>query len=98
MRAINLHRPATPHMGAYRAWLREKTWFQSDDRSSVFAFVNICDALGINPDYVRRCVLKPASTSPPVRVRRYAAKSEEIWMRQRRQPGHALAGPHAAAS
>jgi hypothetical protein len=37
-----------------RAWLRECRWFQSNDRSSPFCFVSICDALGLDVDYVRR--------------------------------------------
>ncbi len=29
-------------------------WFASPDRSEPFAFENVCDALGLDPDYVRR--------------------------------------------
>ncbi len=36
-------------------------WIASDARDWPFAFVNICDALGIDPDYVRSGVLSPFS-------------------------------------
>jgi hypothetical protein len=85
IRAFTLYRPVTPELRAYRSWLRERAWFQADDRTQPFSFVNICDSLGLNPDYVRRCVLQPGGGQRPVRVRRYAAKAEEIWMRQRRE-------------
>jgi hypothetical protein len=68
-----------------RTWQRERAWFQKDDRSRPFAFASICDALGLNADYVRRRVLRPLPMQRPLRVRRYAAKSEEIWHRQRRE-------------
>ncbi len=29
-------------------------WFASRDRSEPFAFENVCDALGLDPDYIRR--------------------------------------------
>ena len=29
-------------------------WFWSPDRDEPFAFENLCDALGLNPEYVRR--------------------------------------------
>jgi hypothetical protein len=29
-------------------------WFASTDRSETFAFENVCDALGIDPDAIRR--------------------------------------------
>jgi hypothetical protein len=31
-----------------------EAWLNSDDRSSLFAFETLCDALGIEPDYLRR--------------------------------------------
>ena len=41
-------------------------WFASDDRSEPFAFENVCDALGIDPDAIRRRLrslraMKPAA-------------------------------------
>jgi hypothetical protein len=29
-------------------------WFVSDDREWIFSFINICDLLGLDPDYVRK--------------------------------------------
>jgi len=29
-------------------------WFASDDREQPFSFANVCDALGLDPDYIRR--------------------------------------------
>ena len=97
IRTLTLHRPAVPNIRAYRVWLRERDWFQTDDRSQLFAFVRICDALGLNADYVRRCVLRPPSGQRPVRVRRYAAKAEEAWLRQRREHRVSPAVSQAAA-
>jgi len=34
-------------------------WFESDDTSYVFAFESICDALGLDASYIRRCLLTP---------------------------------------
>jgi len=86
IRAYTAHKPPTLHLSAYRAWLRERAWFEAEDRSSAFSFVNICEVLGLNEEYVRRCVLLPSDTRP-LPVRRYAAKAEEIWQRQRRDQG-----------
>ena len=41
------------------AELRE--WFESPDRSYVFAFESVCDALGLDPAYVRHHVLDRAA-------------------------------------
>jgi len=30
-------------------------WFASPDRSEPFSFENVCDALALDPHYVRRC-------------------------------------------
>jgi hypothetical protein len=47
--------------------LRElKRWFESTDRSYVFSFESVCDALGLDVGYVRRRVLQ----TEPTRVRR----------------------------
>jgi hypothetical protein len=48
------NRPTARSVRVRRAWLRECRWFQSDDRSSPFCFVSICDALGLDASYVRR--------------------------------------------
>ncbi|MBM4256340.1 MAG: hypothetical protein FJ147_10620 [Deltaproteobacteria bacterium] len=31
-------------------------WFESADTSWFFSFINVCDALGLDPDYVRRAM------------------------------------------
>jgi hypothetical protein len=97
IRACTAHGPATLNLSAYRAWLRERAWFEAEDRSSPFSFVNICEVLGLNEEYVRRCVLLP-SDARPLRVRRYAAKAEEIWQRQRRDQGRLTLVPRAASA
>ena len=91
---------------AHRAWMRDRAWLQSKDQTQPFSFINICNALGFNPDYVRRSVLHLPATGRPVRLYRYAAKVEESWIRQRRmytreagnqrtsQPLPAAAGVH----
>ena len=42
-----------------------RRWFESDDRSYVFSFESVCDALGLDATYVRRRVL--GSQPDPVR-------------------------------
>jgi hypothetical protein len=37
-----------------------RLWFESTDRSYVFAFESVCDALGLDAAYVRHYVLGPA--------------------------------------
>jgi hypothetical protein len=39
--------------------LELRHWFESTDRSYVFAFESVCDALGLDATYVRRRVLGP---------------------------------------
>jgi len=83
MRALLRHWPAaSPH--PTRALLREQAWFKSDDHRHPFSFINICGALGLNADYIRRCVLGRADSRGRLRLRRYAATVEESWLRQRR--------------
>ena len=36
---------------------RDLAWIMSEDRDDVFAFENVCDALGIDPSYLRGEVL-----------------------------------------
>jgi hypothetical protein len=84
IRALTPQRAPQP-LAASRAWLRDRAWLQSEDRSSPFSFVNICDALGLDAGYVRRCILHPSDARRPARVRRYAAKAKESWLRQGRE-------------
>ena len=82
IRALERQWPTAPRIQLQRAWLRDRAWVLADDFSVPFSFVNICGALGIDADYVRRCVLHRPAARPP--MRRYAAKAEESWLRQRR--------------
>ena len=84
IRMVSLHQPAAMHVRAHRAWLRDRAWLLSDDHTQPFSFINICNALGFNPDYVRRSILHLPTTDRPIRLYRYAAKVEESWLRQRR--------------
>ncbi len=95
IRTCQAHRLAAPQVQTYRTGLRERAWFQSEDRSSLFSFVSICEALGLNAEYVRRRVL--CASGAPMRVRRYAAKAEELWQRQRRDQGQLTLVRRAAA-
>ncbi len=70
-----------------RQLLREYQWFASQDRDRPFAFQSICEALGLDADYVRRCVVRDSSSAQPMPVRRYAARVEESWLRQRKHGG-----------
>lgn len=42
-------------------------WVESDDRSWLFSFENICDTLEINADYVRRGLRTWSERKPAVR-------------------------------
>jgi hypothetical protein len=46
---------------------RERGWFLSNDTSSPFSFVSICDALGLDPGYVRRVVFQPRADARSIR-------------------------------
>jgi hypothetical protein len=50
-------RRSTPRQ---RAELR--AWFDSRDGSYVFSFESVCDALGLDAGYVRRCLFGPHAT------------------------------------
>lgn len=87
VRALSLHDSPPLHLRMHKELLKDRAWFLSEDRQRVFSFLNICDSLGLNPDYIRRCVLRRPAESQPIRVRRYAAKAEEAWQRQRKNHG-----------
>ena len=84
IRALRTHRSSAHNLRGSRAWLRDRAWFKAEDLGGPFSFVNICAALGLEADYVRRCVLTPRGPTPRVNVRRYAARAEESWLRQRK--------------
>ena len=49
--------------GARRSQLGEAArWILSDDRRWPYSFVNVCDALGLDPSAVRRAVIGGCST------------------------------------
>lgn len=73
-----LRQPGTRPNTASRVWLAEKRWLDSDEHIWPFAFVSICNALGLDPSYVRRCVFDPAGHMP-MNGRRYAATTEQVW-------------------
>jgi hypothetical protein len=84
IRALQHHRTSAPNLRMSRAWLRERAWLKSNDHLQPFSFVNICSALGLEAEYVRRCVLGPNSPRRHVNLRRYAARVEDSWLRQRK--------------
>ncbi len=48
-------RYARTHGAEARRWFQEADeWLHSDDRTGLYAFETICDALDIHPDWVRR--------------------------------------------
>jgi len=85
IRALHHHQlSADGSLRSSQAWVRDRTWFTAEDDAVPFSFVNICGALGLEADYVRRCVLGPNGRIRGVSTRRYAARAEESWLRQRR--------------
>jgi len=89
------HRTRVSPLSGYHEWRRERAWFQADEPSNPFSFSSICAALGLNSDYVRRRVLGACGTQRPVKVRRYTAKVEQSWLRQRRAPRRASSNERA---
>lgn len=71
-------------------------WLDSPDRSNVFTFESICDALDLNPEYVRRGLRQwRAQARGPYRepAARPARRPEAIGDGERRShtvPGHGL--------
>ncbi|HJQ84186.1 MAG TPA: hypothetical protein VKA21_08925 [Candidatus Binatia bacterium] len=51
---------------ARRLYAETRAWFASRDRSALFSFEGICDALDLDPEYVRRMI-----SDRTVRRRRY---------------------------
>lgn len=43
---------------ARQLFLDAEEWIMSDDQSWFFSFVNVCETLGLDPDYVREGLLK----------------------------------------
>lgn len=85
VRTLRLQQSTPQQMSVQRAWLRDRAWITSENHTDTFSFVSICNALGLNSGYVRRCVLHPGART--IRVRRYAEKVKESWRRQSREYG-----------
>jgi len=48
-----------------RRWFEEaRDWLASGDRSSIFSFESICDALDLHPSYVRRALCRSNGDAP----------------------------------
>ena len=67
-----------------------KAWVAADDESEwIFSFKNICEVLGMNPNYLRRGLIRPVtgsrtrSSSAPVTTRRTARNLRSV-LRQRK--------------
>jgi hypothetical protein len=45
----------------------ELRWFASTDRRNPFAFERVCEALGIDPSYLRRRLVAGTLATPPVK-------------------------------
>jgi hypothetical protein len=55
---------------ATRTWTEARDWLSSRERVSVFSFENLCDALGLDAEAIRRRVLSvrdPASGRPSLK-------------------------------
>ena len=55
-----LRNSGTKHARAAHRWRQEFRWLSSRDRSHLFAYENICQALDIDPGRLRRRVLNAA--------------------------------------
>lgn len=77
--AYEMERPVKFHAHRTRLWLRERRWFEAEDPSHSFSFRSICDALGLDPDYIRHCVFGKSQRVRPKRVRRYTTRAEQTW-------------------
>jgi hypothetical protein len=84
IRAVDHQWPSAQTRQVSRAWLRDRAWIRADDPQRPFSFVNICDVLGLEAGYVRRCVLVPDGRGRRFTVRRYATRVEDTWLRLRK--------------
>ena len=64
-RLVDSRRPAARH-----DLLEAERWLRSEDRSWPCSFVNVCEALDIAPEPLRRAVLKWRTIAVPKRVTR----------------------------
>jgi hypothetical protein len=71
----------------------ELRWLMADDANHPFAFVAICDVLGVDPGAVRQRVLATAASSL---ARRLSACTNGAWRRKRHTCGTAAKGGRPA--
>ena len=76
-------------------WNRDCSWLFSDDTAWPFSFVSICDALGLDPGYVRCLALRDTGASPRRKARRAPG---ERWTAYRLMRLRARRQPRAAAT
>jgi hypothetical protein len=69
-------------------------WFSSPDRTEPFAFENVCEALGLDPEYVRRGLRRWGDAA---RARRAVNAASEPTNRPRRATGPSRHGERRAA-
>ena len=67
-------------------------WFESPDRSEPFSFENVCDALHLDPDYIRQGLCRWRAADQARRTRQSAQRAHECRGRARRgrTPNHHL--------
>jgi hypothetical protein len=53
---------------------RARRWFESEDRAYVFSFLRITEALGIEPDLLRRALRTPGAAAVTGRVKCHVAR------------------------
>ena len=58
LRVLRSRGPLPRHLRSQGSLRRELAWIGSNDRSQPFSFVNVCEALGLEADYVRRVALR----------------------------------------
>jgi hypothetical protein len=70
-----------------RKWQQEQAkadhWLRSNDRASAFSFLRICEALTLEPQYLRRGLRRFRSTPSPTAGRRYSRTWMHIHPRDR---------------
>lgn len=87
--AIALHfKPIPPSTSKLRRKLQQEQakadhWLRSNDRASAFSFLRICEALTLEPQYLRRGLRRFRSTPSPTAGRRNARTWMHIHSRDR---------------
>lgn len=78
-------------------FLETEAWFVSDDTPSPFSFVTICQAFGLDPDYLRAGLRRwrtrreadgrRSSRAIPIRIRRVSGSRHQVTVRRRASGG-----------